>query len=124
MQQLVRRDQELFVEAQQQLLGPILCVGPDADKQVLDFPEPVGKVAEMYSRDLTANEVSLELGYASVEQMQQEIRANRELLLLGMGTLIQSPPGTLKREKWETVDGTSLMQDVARKLRLGVPVSP
>ena len=124
MQQLVRRDQELFVEAQQQLLGPILCVGPDADKQVLDFPEPVGKVAEMYSRDLTANEVSLELGYASVEQMQQDIRANRELLLLGMGTLIQSPPGTLKREKWETVDGTSLMQDVARKLRLGVPVSP
>ncbi|MEI7702046.1 MAG: c-type cytochrome domain-containing protein [Planctomycetia bacterium] len=124
MQALVQQDQKLFVEAQQQLLGPILCVGPDAGKQVLDFPEPVGKVAEMYSRDLTPGDVSLELGYANVEQMQQEIRANRELLLLGMGTLIQSPSGTLKREKWETVDGTSLMQEVAVALRLGVPLSP
>jgi serine/threonine-protein kinase len=124
MRALVLRDQQLFVTVQQQLLQPILCVGGDADKQVLDFAEPVGKVAEMYSRDLTPQDVALELGYLQVEQLQQDIRANRELLKLGLGTLIQNPPGTLKREKWETIDGTSLMQDVAAALRLGVPILP
>jgi serine/threonine-protein kinase len=124
MQALVRKDQQLYVAVQQRLLGPILCVGPDAGKQVLDFAEPVGKVAEMYSRDLTPQEVALELGYAQLELLQQDIRANRELLKLGLGTLIQNPPGTLKREKWESLDGSSLMQDVAGALRLGVPILP
>lgn len=122
MQALVRKDQQLYVAAQQRLLGPILCVGPDAGKQVLDFAEPVRKVAELYSRDLTPQDVAFELGYAELELLQQDIRANRELLKLGLGTLIQNPPGTLKREKWETVDGSSLMQDVAAVLRLGVPL--
>lgn len=124
MQALIRGDQQLFVAAQQRLLQPILCVGADADKQVLDFAEPVGKVAELYSRDLTPQDVALELGYLQLEQLQQDIRANRELLKLGLGTLIQNPAGTLKREKWETVDGSSLMQDVAAALRLGVPILP
>ena len=54
-----------------------------------------------------------------IETLQAKIEANRELLKLGLGTLSQDPPGTLKREKWETIDGTSFMQDVAVELRLG-----
>lgn len=104
--------------------GPYLKVGEDADKSVQDFPEPVGKVAEMYSRDLTPVELALELGIEKFEIMQAKIEANRELLRYGLGPMIQNPPGTLKREKWETRDGTSLMQDVSSELRQGLPFVP
>ncbi|MFO1004662.1 MAG: c-type cytochrome domain-containing protein [Planctomycetaceae bacterium] len=124
MQKLVRQDQELFTRALEKVTGPYLKVGEDAGKSVQDFPEPVGKVAEMYSRDLTPVELSLELGIEKVEIMQAKIEANRELLRYGLGPMIQNPPGTLKREKWETRDGTSLMQDVSSELRQGLPFVP
>ena len=124
MQKLVLQDQDLFVRALEKTIGPYLKVGADAQKSVLDFPEPVGKVAELYSRDLTPREVALELDIEKPEVLQAKIEANRELLRYGLGTMIQNPPGTLKREKWESRDGTSLMQDVAGELRLGTPVIP
>ena len=124
MQKLVQQDGKLFVRALERTIGPFLKVGADVKKSVLDFPEPVGKVAEMYSRDLTPREVALELNIEKVEVLQAKIEANRELLRYGLGTMIQDPPGTLKREKWESRDGTSLMQDVSAELRLGTPVLP
>ncbi|MFN9717675.1 MAG: c-type cytochrome domain-containing protein [Planctomycetota bacterium] len=124
MQKLVLQDQDLFVRALEKTIGPYLKVGADAQKSVLDFPEPVGKVAELYSRDLTPRELALELDIQKPDVLQAKIEANRELLRYGLGTMIQNPPGTLKREKWESRDGTSLMQDVAAELRLGTPVIP
>ena len=84
----------------------------------------MGKVAEMYSRDLTPRELALELGIEKPEVLQAKVDANRELLRYGLGTIVQNPPGTIKREKWESRDGTSLMQDVTVELRLGTPVIP
>ena len=124
MQKLVRQDQELFTRALEKITGPYLKVGDDAGKSVREFPEPVGKVAEMYSRDLTPIDLALELGIEKVEILQAKIEANRDLLRFGLGTMVQNPPGTLKREKWETRDGTSLMQDVSSQLRTGLPFVP
>ncbi|MCA9028580.1 MAG: hypothetical protein KDA86_25450 [Planctomycetaceae bacterium] len=121
MQRLTRGDQELFLRALEKVVGPFLQIGEDADKPIGQFPEPVGKVADMYSRDLTPQELALELSIEQPEILQAKIDANRQLLRFGLGPMIQTPPGTLKREKWETRDGTSLMQDVASELRLGLP---
>ena len=103
-------------------MGPFLNTDSDTRKSIGDFPEPVGKVAEMYSRDLTPKQIALELGIEKPELLQAKIEANSELLRYGLGTIVQQPPGTIKREKWESKDGTSLMQDVASELRLGLPV--
>lgn len=124
MQSVVQQDTDIFIRALERTVGPFLKIDGDEDKSVLDFPEPVGKVAEMYSRDLTPTQLALELDIEKVELLQVRIEANRELLRYGLGTLIQDPPGTLKREKWESRDGTSLMQDVSSELRLGTPVIP
>lgn len=122
MQRLVRQDQDVFVRSLDRVIGPYLKVGPDVKKSVSEFPEPVGKVAEMYSRDLTPREIALELGIEKEEVLQAKVDANRELLRYGLGTIVQNPPGTIKREKWESRDGTSLMQDVSVELRMGTPL--
>lgn len=124
MQKLVQQDGDLFVRQLEKVIGPFLKAGADVEKSVLDFPEPVGKVAEMYFNDLTPRELSLELGIEKVEELQTAITSSRELKRFGLGTMTQNPPGTLKREKWESLDGTSLMQDVAVELRLGTPRLP
>jgi serine/threonine-protein kinase len=124
MQRLVRQDQDVFLRSLDRIIGPFLKVGPDAKKSVSEFPEPVGKVAEMYSRDLTPREIALELGIENPEVLQKNIDKNRELLRYGLGTIVQNPPGTIKREKWESRDGTSLMQDVSVELRMGTPLIP
>lgn len=122
MQRLVQQDQDLFMRSLERVIGPILKTGNDAKKSISEFPEPVGKVAEMYARDLTPREVALELGYEKVEVLQAKIEGNMALERFGMGTIVQNPPGTIKRDKWDAREGTSLMQDVARELRLGTPV--
>lgn len=120
MQRFVRQDQDIFMQAVNKVVRPFLCVGIDANKTASDFAEPVGKVASMYSRDLTPQEVACELGIEQVDLLKAKIESNRELLRYGLGTCIQSPPGTIKREKWESRDGTSLMQDIAVELRIGL----
>lgn len=124
MQSLTRQDQELFLRALERVTGPFLKVGEDADKPITQFPEPIGKVAGKYARDLNPLEVARELGYADVAELQGLIRGNRLLREWGLGALADNPPGTLKREKWETREGTTLMQDVAVELNLGHAFTP
>lgn len=124
MQKKTQQDQDLFLQALTRVIGPFLLTGDDKNKTVSDFPEPVGKVAVMYTRDLTVHEFAAELGFEKAEILQAKIESNRELLRFGLGTMAQKQPGKLKREKWEALDGTSLMQDVASELRLGTPVLP
>ena len=124
MQELLTQDREVFVRSLARVTGPYLKVD-EAKEFPIDsdrFPEPAGAVAQLYSRDLGPREAALELGFSSVEAMQERIRANRTLLKFGLGTLAQDPPGTIKREKWETLEGTSFFQDVAAEMRIGTPV--
>lgn len=124
MQDATRQDQERFLRSLKQVTGPYLLTGEDRDKDISQFPEPIGKIASLYAADLTPQELALELGFEKQALLQAKIEGSRELLRLGLGTMLQNPPGTLKREKWETRDGTSLMQDVAQELRLGLPFVP
>ncbi len=122
MDELLAKDRQRFLAALEKAAGPFLQVGEDADKPIESFPEPIGAVAKLYLADLTPLEVALELDIPSVDDLQARISANRSLLKFGLGTLIQEPPGTLKREKWETIEGTSLFQDVAVELGIGTPI--
>jgi hypothetical protein len=124
MQRLVLQDQQLFMRSLEQVIGPYLLVEEDAGKEITSFPDPVGKVAALYFRDLTADEVALELGFHTLEEMQSRIANNGDLLRLGMGALTLDPPATMKREKWETRLGTSIMQEVSRRMQLGTPILP
>jgi hypothetical protein len=122
MDRLVAQDKDAFMKALGRVIGPYLQVGDDERTPLELLPEPVGKVAEVYTRDLAPHEVALELGIENVETLKAKIQANRELLKLGLGTIAQDKPGPLKREKWEAIDGTSLFQEVAAELRMGTPV--
>jgi len=122
MDDWLKQDEQRFLTALEKVAGPFLKIEEDQDKSIRDFPEPVGKLAVRYLADLDPREIALELGIEKVEILQAKIEANRELLKLGLGTLIQKPAGSMKREKWETLDGTSLFQDVAVELRIGTAV--
>lgn len=120
MAELTARDEQQFMTSLLKVVGPFLKVGDDKNRDIDEFPEPVGRVAELYLGDLTLTEVALELGLPNGQEVKSRITGNRELLKLGIGSLAQDPPGTLKREKWEARDGTSLMQDFAVELRTGL----
>jgi hypothetical protein len=126
MDRAVEQDRQLFLKALKRTVGPFLQVEEHKREPIESdkFSEPVSQVAERYYRDLGPREVALELGIEKVETLSAKIESNRELLRLGLGTLLQQPAGLIKRDKWEAVDldGTSLFQDVAVELRVGVPV--
>lgn len=124
LDRLVQHDRDRFLAALAKSIGPFLQVGEDAKKPIEQFPEPIAKVAKLYLADLGPQEAAAELDIISVREFQARVRGNRELLKFGLGTLIQEPVGTLKREKWEAIDGSSLFQDVAGKLGIGTPISP
>jgi mono/diheme cytochrome c family protein len=124
MQALIQQDRDLFLRALDRTIGPYLKVGDDAKRSVTEFPQPVARVAELYTRDLSAQEVALELGIEKLDMLRAKVETNRELLRFGLGAIAAEPPGTMKRDKWETREGTSLMQDVSFQLRLGTPLLP
>ena len=48
MDRLVQADQQRFHAALEKAIGPILRVGPDKDKPIESFKEPVGQIAKFY----------------------------------------------------------------------------
>lgn len=124
MERLVARDRAQFLTALRAATRPFLQVDEDAGKDITEFPEPIGSVAQRYLSDLGPREIAYELGVRSIDDIRQQITHDRDLRKLGLGTLIQSQPGTIKRARWEAVDGTSFFQDVAVELKLGTPILP
>jgi serine/threonine-protein kinase len=120
MSALTADDEQRFLRALEKTTGPFQKVGDDARKPIGELAEPVGRVAELYQQDLGPEAVALELGLSGVDELKTIVRTNRTLLTFGLGTLVQDPPGTLKRERWEGREGTSLMQDAASQVRRGV----
>jgi mono/diheme cytochrome c family protein len=124
MRKLVDQDRQRFLAALDKACGPFLKVGEDAGKTIDAFPEPVGRVAERYQTDLGPTEVACELGLDSADQLRLILPTNKELLKLGLGALAADPAGTMKRDKWETIGGSSLFQFVRAALGRGeVPVN-
>ena len=113
MDKLVESDRQLFLASLEKAIGPFLQVGEDKKRSIDEFPEPVGAVSGRYLSDLGPNEIALELGLESGEVLKAKIDGNRELLRFGLGTLLDKSRGSIKRERWETVEGSSLFQQVA-----------
>ncbi|MEM7312040.1 MAG: hypothetical protein AAF497_02700 [Planctomycetota bacterium] len=124
MEQLVARDRGQFLTALRAAIGSFLLVGEDQAREISEFPEPIGFVAQRYCADLGPEEVAFELGLPGIDKIRTQIQHDRDLRKLGLGTLIQEKPGTIKRARWEAIDGTSFFQDVAVELRLGTPILP
>lgn len=128
MQQLAQRDRQVFLTAAQQVHAPYLGVSVDFNatgQRPVDFAsslEPIGFAVSRYLRDLGPADVAAELGLPGIESIRSQIQLTPTLRQLGLGTLIQGQAGTIKRARWEAIDGTSLFQDVAVELGLGTPI--
>jgi serine/threonine-protein kinase len=116
MAKLVRKDGDRFLKSLEEAAGKFLKVGPDKDRPLKDFPEPVGAVARKYLlEDLDLSAVACELFVEDPKRLRRRIEDNEDMRKLGLGALAQEG-GLIKRGAWESVRGTSQMQQAAREL--------
>jgi serine/threonine-protein kinase len=121
MDRLLADDSGRFLAALEMAAGAILKVGPDRDKPIGDFPEPIGSVARLYHKDLGPAQVAAELGLKDPKALQDAIRANPELRRLGLGPLLQEG-GMIKRAAWESLKFLNTpFQEAAAQLERGTP---
>ncbi len=120
MDRILKKDSDQYLAALREATEEFLKVGDDQDKDIKQFPEPVGAIARLYVKDMSADEVALELGVEDAKQLQAMVRANAKLRQLGLGPLVQG--AKIKREAWESLKGfNSPFQEAARELELGTP---
>jgi serine/threonine-protein kinase len=119
MDRLLTRDEERFLRALDEATSLFLKVGDDKDKNLRDFPEPVGASARLYVKNLDLNEAAYELGIEPAT-LKTLLANNRRLRALGLGPLADG--GTIQRSVWSSIENlTSLFHNVARELELGTP---
>ena len=120
MNKLLKKDEVQFLRALEEATAPFLKRGEDQQKDIREFPEPVGAIARLYLKDLDPEGVALELGIADPKELQALIKANARLRQLGLGPLLQG--AMIKRESWEaSKKPESLFHEVANELELGTP---
>jgi mono/diheme cytochrome c family protein len=123
MDRLVRQDADRFLTALGLATGSFLRLDEDRQRPLRDFPEPVGEVARTYLlKDLGPAEAAYELGLDGPDRLRALIDASRALRALGLAPLAAGR--SIRRDEWETLDGTSLFQKVAHELQLGTPLRP
>jgi serine/threonine-protein kinase len=113
---LLDLDEGQYLQALEWAIGPFLRVGTDKDRPIRDFPEPVGDVARQYRLGfIDAQTAACELDLADPKQLGSKI-GEKKLKQLGLGGLLERGE-VVSRPEWESVNGVSLMQEVARELR-------
>jgi serine/threonine-protein kinase len=116
MNRLVERDEARFLAALERAVGRFLRVGPDKDKPLKQFPEPVGEVARTYRLlYLDLKTLACELDIEDPKELLQQV-GEKKWKQLGLEAVLK-PGGEVSRLEWEAVDDVSLMQEVARELR-------
>ncbi|MCI0464987.1 MAG: hypothetical protein L0Z62_49325 [Gemmataceae bacterium] len=114
----ITRDQQLFLLSLEQTIGPFLRVEAASQKTPLtELPEPVGDVAKRYyaaKDDLDATTVACELHVDNGKIIMDKAASSDVLKELGLGALTVEG-GKIKRGVWESVRGTSQMQQAARE---------
>lgn len=121
-ERLVEADRSRFMFALDQLIGPYLKQGLDADRNIRDFPEPVTLVSRWYQKDLSLEDVAFELGYDKGTQLG--LAGNQKLQELGLGPLASG--GTVPRSMWDSREeaSVSLFQRAFFALGLGSGKNP
>lgn len=120
MDLLLTRDEDRFLRALEESAGPFLKAEEDKDKNIRDFPEPVGAIARLYVKDLNLEETAFELGIEP-KDLETALKHNPKLRELGLGPLREG--GSIKRSTWSSQDGLiSPFQNVAREMGLGTPL--
>src|SRR5262249_51216817 len=85
MQKLIQEDTDRFMAAVDRATGKFLKVGPDKDRDIKDFSDPVGPLARMYIlRELGVEEAAVELGLPDPNLLKAAIQANEYLRRLGL----------------------------------------
>jgi serine/threonine-protein kinase len=120
MDRLLDEDEQRFMLALERAVKPFLQVGANKQRDLKDFPEPVGEVARAYRLGfLDIQTVACELNSKDPDALQKQLGSQR-LKELGLEAL-SSPGGVIGRLEWEASNfsrnGISLMQEVARELR-------
>lgn len=119
-----KADEERFMAALEKTIGPFLRHDRDRLKPIRDLQEPVGEVVRSYrvgnSSDISLQKACAELGIEKPDAFAAMIRSNPALNELGVMTLANGK--TVKRDDWDSIDGTSLFQDIALALRLATPL--
>ncbi|MEX0585596.1 MAG: hypothetical protein WD176_03065, partial [Pirellulales bacterium] len=121
MDALLAKDESRFLSALELATARFLKVGPEAERNIRDFPEPISVVAQNYNKDLGPVEAALELGIENPERLQVMVQGNRRLAQFGLGQFKEG--ATIKREQWASLqDDETLFHRTARELELGTPV--
>jgi mono/diheme cytochrome c family protein len=118
MDRLVGQDERRFLEALEKCIGPHLRVGADKDRPLKEFAEPIGELAHRYvkgldERGLDLKTIACELDLEDPGLLVRRV-GEKPLKALGLDAVLRG--GIISRQEWEAVDGTSLMQEVARGL--------
>jgi serine/threonine-protein kinase len=121
MDELLTKDENRYLQALDRAAGVFLR-GPEApDRNIREFAEPIGAVAQVYNRDLGPVEAALELGIENPERLSVMVQGNRRLSQLGLGQFKDG--ATIKREQWSSMqDDETLFHRAARELELGTPL--
>jgi len=119
MDQLRMADQQRFMNALQQVIGPFLQVEENTDRDIRSFAEPVRVVTSWYNRDMTLADAAAELDMDEPNDLASAIRTNHDLLTLGMGPLAIEQ--TVPRKMWDTLEesSASVFQRSATAIRIG-----
>lgn len=121
MQKLVKEDQEQFLTALERATGTFLKVGPDKDKPIDKFDEPIGELTQRHRmKPVDLNIAAYELDIKP-EKLKVMIETNRELRELGLATLLQTG-GAIQRHDWERAGRMSLLQLIAEKTEIATPI--
>jgi serine/threonine-protein kinase len=119
---LLEEDQDRFLKAVERATASSLKAGSDAHAELRDVEEPVRALVDQYQKDLGPEEAARELDIPDPKQLQDLVKANPQLRALGLGPLADGRP--IKREQWETLEGTSAFQSAAQKLGKGSALRP
>lgn len=120
MEKLLLKDEQRFLSALTECTGPFLQVGPDANREIRSFPDPIGAIARYYQKDLELDDVAAELGISEPGELRAVIRSNLRLREFGLGPLLQG--AAIKRSHWQTLERSlSPFQQTAFELQIGTP---
>ena len=121
MDKLLKKDSDRFLRALDEAIGPMLRIGDDANRDIREFPEPIGNIARFYYRNVQLDEVTYELGFDDPRLVQFAVKTNTNLQKLGLLPIVSGH--AIKRELWESREKVvSPFQEAAREFDVGTPL--